>query len=222
MTSGLGHANRCLETEFVVSFDALRKRLLGEGLSGDALRGRLDEFLLGRLRIAAKGRRRDGDRLVAVTAEDQLRDGMFMAGEAAIHIGARGSVAELHERLTVQAAARLAAVGAPEHRQRPSRPRDIAVIGMALALPGAGDPDRYWANLLAKKSAIGEIPAEAWDWRLFFDPAAKTGDKISSRWGGFFEPIEFDPLRYGIPPASIPHTVDRAAHHAGIVAAGAG
>ncbi len=80
---------------------------------------------------------------------------------------------------------------------------DIAIIGMAGFFPQAADVGAYWHNIVAKRVAFTEIPAERWDWRLYYDADLSAPDKIVSRWGAFLPDIVFDPLQYGIPPNSL-------------------
>ncbi len=82
-------------------------------------------------------------------------------------------------------------------------PCDIAVIGMSCFYPGATSLNAYWENILAKKVEVREIPATHWDWELYYDADPLAKDKIVSKWGGFLSDINFDPLRYGITPASM-------------------
>lgn len=84
-----------------------------------------------------------------------------------------------------------------------SEPSDIAIVGMSVLLPGAENLDEYWTNILRKTNSITEIPARRWDWRLYYDADRTARDKVSSKWGGFLEEISFDPLAFGIPPASL-------------------
>ena len=91
--------------------------------------------------------------------------------------------------------------GVPE---QPLRPSDVAIIGMAAILPGAANVKRFWSNTLAGFDAITEVPPDRWDWRLYYDSDPKAADKIVSKWGGFLPDIAFDPLRYGMPPSSLP------------------
>ena len=84
------------------------------------------------------------------------------------------------------------------------RPSDVAVIGMASVLPGAVDSEQYWSNTLRGVDSITEIPPDRWDWRLYYDPDPKAPDKIISKWGGFLPDVPFDPVRYGMPPSSLP------------------
>lgn len=89
-------------------------------------------------------------------------------------------------------------------RRRLSTAADIAIIGMSAILPGAPDVRRYWENILARVCSIQEIPPDRWPVALYYDPAEDSPDKIQSKWGGFIDDVPFDPLRFGIPPASLP------------------
>jgi acyl transferase domain-containing protein len=74
---------------------------------------------------------------------------------------------------------------------------------MGCLLPKAPNLETYWQNILNKVDAITEVPAERWDWRLYFNEDRTARDKVYSRWGGFLDEVVFDPLRYGMPPASL-------------------
>jgi acyl transferase domain-containing protein/NAD(P)-dependent dehydrogenase (short-subunit alcohol dehydrogenase family) len=80
----------------------------------------------------------------------------------------------------------------------------VAVIGMAAVFPAARSIAQFWSNTLRGVDAITEVPPDRWDWRLYYDPDPTAPDKIVSKWGGFLPDVPFDPLRYGIPPASLP------------------
>ncbi|MGA5042268.1 SDR family NAD(P)-dependent oxidoreductase [Streptomyces capoamus] len=83
---------------------------------------------------------------------------------------------------------------------------DIAVIGLSGRYPGAADVDAFWDNLLAGRADIGEIPAERWDWRRYYDPARGTRGRTYSRWGGFLADADaFDAGFFGISPAEARH-----------------
>jgi acyl transferase domain-containing protein/phosphopantetheinyl transferase len=64
--------------------------------------------------------------------------------------------------------------------------RDVAIVGMAALFPGAGDLDRYAANLAAGVDAISDVPAGRWD-PAFYDPAARAADRFNCRRGGFVD-----------------------------------
>ncbi|WP_279579405.1 beta-ketoacyl synthase N-terminal-like domain-containing protein [Fodinicola feengrottensis] len=52
----------------------------------------------------------------------------------------------------------------------------VAIVGMAVLLPGAPDLDlsTYWQNLVAGVDAITEVPADRWDPRVSTNRAKRT------------------------------------------------
>ncbi len=207
LESGPGHGSRCAYSPFAEFFFEKRKHLLGEGVPVDEARRTLDGLILGRLRLAAKGRTRVGtDQELAHFDESyQQREGMYMLGQLATLRSEKITVATLHRNVTDDALAllhtRLHARTEPEIEK--AQPADIAVIGMSCVLPGANLIDEYWENILGKVDAITEIPPDRWDWRLYYDENRETEDMIYSKWGGFLDHFAFDPASHGMPPKSV-------------------
>ena len=205
LETGPGHAIRCIVTPFAKEFHDLRRQLVREGLDKQTITRKLEELTLGRLRVASKGLRREGDEMIAADETAQHSEGMYMIGQAAsmhngltrteeLHAGvSEGSIRVLNEALIDRHVKVIPDVG----------PSDIAIIGISVLLPGAGSLEEYWRNVLQKANCITEIPAHRWDWRLYFDSDKSRRDKIYSKWGGFLDEIPFDPLQFGIPPASL-------------------
>ncbi|WP_020575500.1 type I polyketide synthase [Actinopolymorpha alba] len=84
----------------------------------------------------------------------------------------------------------------------------VAIVGMAVMLPGAADLDAYWRNLVDGVDAISEVPAHRWD-AGFYDPEAGEGraDRVYCRRGGFIDEFaEVDAARFGIMPTSVAGT----------------
>ncbi|MEU7133247.1 beta-ketoacyl synthase N-terminal-like domain-containing protein [Streptomyces sp. NPDC046261] len=83
----------------------------------------------------------------------------------------------------------------------------VAVIGMAVLLPGSPDLETYWRNLTAGVDAITDVPAERWD-AGYYDPAgARRADRVYCRRGGFVDEFAVvDTARCGIMPAAVPGT----------------
>jgi 3-oxoacyl-(acyl-carrier-protein) synthase len=81
----------------------------------------------------------------------------------------------------------------------------VAIVGMAALFPGAANLDGYWRNLVDGVDAITEVPPARWD-PEFFDPdQADRPDRVYCRRGGFVDDlVTFQPLRFGIMPASVP------------------
>ncbi|SNR33223.1 Acyl transferase domain-containing protein [Haloechinothrix alba] len=237
-----GHATRCVESPFTSEFTSIAANLRDQGLDRRAVWERLEQLNVGRLRIASKGVRRDGDSLVAVDDAEQHRSGMFMAGQVATLRHGLTTLAELHEEVTGGAAAFRDAsidrirrcIGDAESPPEPE-PLDIAIVGMSSMFPQAATLEEYWSNVVSNVGAITEVPPERWDVDTYFvaqdAPATPTGgDSTPSKWGGFLPDIPFDPTRFGIPPGSLAsiepvqllalHAADRALVDAGYARTG--
>uniref|UniRef100_UPI002FDC51AE beta-ketoacyl synthase N-terminal-like domain-containing protein n=1 Tax=Streptomyces sp. IBSBF 2806 TaxID=2903529 RepID=UPI002FDC51AE len=206
LESAPGHATRCVPSPFAAGFREQEARLRAEGVPDRRIWEELERLNVGRLRLASKGVTRDGDgALVPVDERRQLAEGMFMAGEVAVLRSAATTLAALHDSVTtgaVEHLARRAAEAAPAREAAEPvapAPLDVAVVGMACMFPQAPDLPAFWANVVGGVDAVGEVPAERWD------PAVHHGESTPSKWGGFLPRIPFDPLRYGIPPASLGH-----------------
>ncbi|SNS94744.1 MULTISPECIES: type I polyketide synthase [unclassified Azospirillum] len=76
----------------------------------------------------------------------------------------------------------------------------MAIIGMGCRYPGgADDPARFWDMLADGGDAIGEIPADRWDWKAFYDPDPDAPAKMTTRWGGFLSDVAgFDAPFFGL------------------------
>ncbi len=197
-----GHATRCADSPYARTFTDTQIRLAAAGVPRDQMWAELEQLNLGRLRIASKGLRRDGDALVAVDEEVQQRDGMVMLGDVATLRSATTTIDMLHAQVTDGAAGFLAARAAelgvdaqkPEIQQPEEQPLEVAIVGMAGVFPGADELAGYWANVLAGVDAVTEVPTDRWDPEVYPEPA---------KWGGFLPEIPFDALAYGIPPAAL-------------------
>ncbi|WP_027133348.1 SDR family NAD(P)-dependent oxidoreductase [Geminicoccus roseus] len=81
-----------------------------------------------------------------------------------------------------------ARVDAAEARLR----EPVAIVGMALRLPGADTPDQFWEALTEGRDLVREVLPERWK---LADPAS------SARFGGFLDGIDrFDAEFFGISP----------------------
>ncbi|MGW7537089.1 SDR family NAD(P)-dependent oxidoreductase [Amycolatopsis sp. NPDC054798] len=180
-----GHRTRCLLSPYATEFEQLKASL--HDVPAQEAWQRLEELNTGRLRIASKGVRRDGTRL---SAEVQLAEGMYLAGEVAVLRDRRTTIAELHAEVTS------GRTFARETGPAETRSRDIAVVGMACTFPGAPDLEAFWSNILRGEDSVTEVPRERWDPDVYFGQS-------TSKWGGFLPPLPVDPLDYGIPPSAM-------------------
>jgi acyl transferase domain-containing protein/NAD(P)H-dependent flavin oxidoreductase YrpB (nitropropane dioxygenase family) len=199
-----GHATRCTDNDYVRDFLDEKRSLEEQGKTPEEVWAALEQKNLGRLRLAAKGVRREGPALVRVDEETQRREGMFMIGQVAALRSSISTIADLHWEVCSGATAELAAQAEQKAGGGEApKPADVAIIGIACIFPDAPDRHAYWANITSGRSSITEVPKERWDPAIYYDPEAPAGEKSASRWGGFLPTISFDPLAYGIPPRSL-------------------
>ena len=86
-------------------------------------------------------------------------------------------------------------------KQNPQVSQPIAVVGMALRLPGARTPEEFWNLITERRSAVQEIPAERWNLDDYFDPDPDAVGKMSIRWAALVDRVkEFDSMFFGITP----------------------
>ncbi|HAF96652.1 MAG TPA: hypothetical protein DCG50_11495 [Elusimicrobia bacterium] len=76
----------------------------------------------------------------------------------------------------------------------------IAIIGLGIIAPKAMNKDEFWKNVLEGRNCVSEVPADRWDWKLYYSEDHKTQDKTYSKIGGFIEGFKFDSIKYKIPP----------------------
>ena len=215
LETALGHAFRCADTPFVGFFQREKQRLLREAVPAEQMQSSLEKLSMGRLRVAATGLNRNptvgsggkSKKYHRLTSPRQSKDGCYMIGQLAVLHDRTFSMEALHEDVSVRSAGRLSKIlpAAEEFRPLPVRvhPSDVAIVGMACMLPKALDLQTYWMNILGKVDAITEVPEGRWQPSLFYDQDPQKRDKVYSRWGGFLDPVPFNPLKYGIPPKSL-------------------
>ncbi len=108
---------------------------------------------------------------------------------ATTELGLRMPITDLFEHVTIRDLARSldhAPAGPPERTERPEQSEPIAIIGMAVRLPGADDLAAFWDLVTSGRSGIS-----------FFD-AADGLVGARSQMSGL---LAFDPGHFGISPA---------------------
>ncbi len=196
-----GHAVRCAVTPFVDFFEKKKEELRKEGVESKVIWEELEALNVGKLRLASKGLERAGDRLVAVTEERQHSEGMYMLGQVAEMRDGVCTMRDLHESIAQGSTAvlRQTELKAPA----PRAVSDVAIVGMACIFPGARDVGTYWKNILSGEDLVTEVPDTRWNKDTYYTTKLGEPNKSISKWGGFIDDIEFDPLEFGIPPNSM-------------------
>ncbi|MFH9659579.1 SDR family NAD(P)-dependent oxidoreductase [Streptomyces sp. NPDC017248] len=85
-------------------------------------------------------------------------------------------------------------------------PLDIAIIGLSALLPGSTGPDTFWRNVVSGRDLLRDVPPTHWHLDDYYDPDPTAQDKTYARRGAFLDPVDFDPLAFGIPPRQIEAT----------------
>jgi acyl transferase domain-containing protein/NAD(P)H-dependent flavin oxidoreductase YrpB (nitropropane dioxygenase family) len=218
LETGPGHAVRCIKTSYVEAFNREKQRLVEEKKSNNEIRNVLEHMNLGRLQTASKGVSRNPNydqdagvsKYVVLKEGEQRTQGLYMIGQLAGIQDQDFTIDMLHRDISVNGTKRIEELrsrysGLESHEKTGRRPSDVAIIGMACVFPKASDLQTYWENILNRVNTIREIPGDRWDWRLYYDPDRKTTkDRTYSKWGAFLDDVPFDPLRYGMPPNSVP------------------
>lgn len=79
----------------------------------------------------------------------------------------------------------------------------IAIVGIGLRLPGgANDVEQLWQKLRAGTDAIGPVPRERWDARIFGSADGEAPGRTYAVEGGFLDqsPYEFDASFFSLAP----------------------
>ena len=79
----------------------------------------------------------------------------------------------------------------------------IAIVGIGCMFPKAPDLHAYWRNIKTAQDAMTEVPDTHWNPDDYFDPEPGAPDMTYARRGGFLDPVDFDPLHYGVSPNTI-------------------
>ena len=82
----------------------------------------------------------------------------------------------------------------------------LAIVGVSALFPGSTDATGFWRDILRGRDLLTEIPESHWLLEDYYDPDPKARDKTYARRGGFIDPIDFDAVTWGVPPAIIKAT----------------
>jgi acyl transferase domain-containing protein/NAD(P)-dependent dehydrogenase (short-subunit alcohol dehydrogenase family)/acyl carrier protein len=85
-------------------------------------------------------------------------------------------------------------------------PCEIAIVGIGCLFPKAAGTGHFWANVKTGLDCIGDIPKTHWNPDDYFDADPKSPDMTYARRGGFLDPIDFNPMEFGIAPRDLEAT----------------
>lgn len=82
----------------------------------------------------------------------------------------------------------------------------IAVVGVSALFPGSTDARGFWADILAGRDLITDVPPTHWLVEDYYDPDPTALDKTYCKRGAFLPSLNFDPVEFGVPPSIMPMT----------------
>ncbi|TXI48904.1 MAG: hypothetical protein E6Q50_09420 [Lysobacter sp.] len=86
-----------------------------------------------------------------------------------------------------------------QHAPQAARAPAVAIVGISCRLPDAPDHHAFWANLVAGKASMREIPKARWDADRHYADKIQPG-KTVSKWGALIDDVDcFDAGFFSIP-----------------------
>jgi polyketide-type polyunsaturated fatty acid synthase PfaA len=82
----------------------------------------------------------------------------------------------------------------------------IAIVGLGTILPGATAAGDFWRNLMTRREIFRDVPPTYWLESDFYDANPRVPDRVYCKRGAFLDPVEFDPMKYGVPPKLLTST----------------
>ncbi|MFC4376653.1 polyketide synthase Pks13 [Nocardia halotolerans] len=125
------------------------------------------------------------------------RDALALGGDIEDRTGVSLAPTVIYQHPTIASLAEIIVNGEPEEPAEdsddytgvfaPSEAHDIAVVGLATRLPGAGDtPDSTWEFLIGGGDAIRELPEGRWD-EFRTDPSVAQAIEAGNTLGGYLD-----------------------------------
>ena len=90
--------------------------------------------------------------------------------------------------------------------QKPRGRSPLAIVGLSCMFPGARDVREYWYNLREGIDSIREVPDSHWAPEDYYAEDPAQPDRTYGRRGGFLDPVDFDPMEFGISPRDLDAT----------------
>ncbi len=225
---GIHLPTRCAATAFPDQLRKLERELSTAGaLSLLERKQAIETANAGHLRIAAKAIKRNPafskdprvPHYLSVEAQEQVREGAYHAGQVIALLDAGGSIRELHDWVSVRAAALASGLPQPDFGHAPHAGVAVAIVGMGCMVPGAKSAEEFWRCIIEKRSQIREVPPHRWDPKIYYNPDRSDRWRSYTKIGSFLdEDPRVDSQDFRMPP-SMAEVIDPIQHLALEVAA---
>ncbi|HUO09663.1 MAG TPA: SDR family NAD(P)-dependent oxidoreductase [Phycisphaerae bacterium] len=85
----------------------------------------------------------------------------------------------------------------------PVPPPALAIVGIGCMFPKSDCTEAFWANIKGGVDAVTDVPASHWKAEDYFDGDPSAPDMTYAKRGAFLEPVDFNPLEFGIAPNNL-------------------
>jgi malonyl CoA-acyl carrier protein transacylase len=82
----------------------------------------------------------------------------------------------------------------------------IAVVGASALFPQSIGGQSFWSNILGGADTLSDVPEDHWLIDDYYDPEPAKKGKIYGKRGAFLPQIDFDPMKFGMPPNQLSTT----------------
>src|SRR5262245_1186688 len=82
----------------------------------------------------------------------------------------------------------------------------LAIVGIGCLFPKADGPGAFWANIKHGVDCVGPVPKTHWRPEDYLDADPAAPDMTYAARGAFLDPVEFNPLEFGISPVDLEAT----------------
>jgi acyl transferase domain-containing protein/NAD(P)H-dependent flavin oxidoreductase YrpB (nitropropane dioxygenase family)/acyl carrier protein/NAD(P)-dependent dehydrogenase (short-subunit alcohol dehydrogenase family) len=201
----VGLPSRTVPTPFARKLVEKEHRLIKEGLPLSERKNIFEVENLGSLLISAKGFLPDihgqlQGEATRFSETEQLEKGNFLSGDSLAFLRPDLTIEGVHHRFFHEKNTLYQNLGGAEvfSSKTGQMNDDIAVIGTGCVLPGAFDPETLWSNIISGVYAIGDMPENRMDSRLYYDTDRQAEDKTYTKIAGLVTGFTFDHGRFGM------------------------
>ncbi len=202
--TSVGLASRTAPTEFARMTVELEKEMIKQGKPLTERKRAFEKNNIGSLLIGAKGYlpdfKRPGEEFYTRFDDNaQEEKGNFLVGDSLAYFKETLTIPEVHGRYFNAKETLYRNLGKLEvfssHKNKLND--EIAIVGMGCILPGAGNPEALWDNIMGKRYAIKEMPDGRIRKDLYYDADKTAEDKSYTMLAGLVENYRFDQERFG-------------------------
>src|SRR5580658_9655585 len=82
----------------------------------------------------------------------------------------------------------------------------LAIVGVGAIFARSPDVRTFWLHVQNGTDLFQDVPPHYWLKEDYYDADPAAADKTYCKRGAFLGKVEFDPLRFGVPPTALSST----------------